>query len=313
MIIEKRVTGFFNKDQKIKDPEILEYCKKLVIPPAYKDVRIYYSKTRKYKILFTGVDSKGRTQYIYQKWWSDKARSDKHFNILEYGSKILEIEKHTRNVLDRKENKTDDQIHEYLCCLILKIMMLSNFRIGNEKYKKLYSSYGITTIECRHIRIGKTMKIEFIGKKGVVNTSIIDNPEIIKHVSRLMKGKKPTENLFEIKQNGKVMTVDNLDINRFLLKFGNITSKMIRIWNANIILLEKMAVESSKMTISERKKHINEAIKEISATIHNTPAICKKEYLNNDLIELFINHPVKTKKITSDKTATDQLLKFLSY
>ena len=51
-----------------------------------------------------------------------------------------------------------------------------------------------------------------------------------------------------------------------------------------------------KLPISKRKKNVVEAMKVISCQVNNTPAICKKEYLHIDLVELYINHPKKFKK-----------------
>lgn len=304
MKIEKKGNVYYHKGVKVTDAGILEYCRKLVIPPAYTDVVIYYNATRKYKLSFTGVDSKGRTQYIYQKWWSDKARNEKHCNILEYGRNIKNIEAHIKSVLNK------GQIHaEYTQCLVVRIMMLGNFRIGNDKYKTLYDSHGIGTIECKHVQFDrkkKTVKIEFVGKKGVSNAATIDDPIIFSHLERLVKGKKPGSRVFETD------TQIHASVNKFLLQFGDITSKMIRIWNANILLIDKIRTSDVGSSQTDRKKFINSAIKEIAETIHNTPTICKKEYINGDLIELFIEHPIKSKKIFTGTSSDAILLKYLS-
>ena len=61
------------KNNEVKDPEVLEYIKKLVIPPNYKEVKIFYEKKGQPKILYQGFDSKRRLQRIYSESWNKVA------------------------------------------------------------------------------------------------------------------------------------------------------------------------------------------------------------------------------------------------
>jgi DNA topoisomerase IB len=46
-------------------------------------------------------------------------------------------------------------------------------------------------------------------------------------------------------------------------------------------------------TITARKKISNDIIKQVSKELHHTSSICKKSYLNKDLIDTYINSPNK--------------------
>jgi DNA topoisomerase IB len=46
-----------------------------------------------------------------------------------------------------------------------------------------------------------------------------------------------------------------------------------------------------------RKKNINAVLDSISSSIHNTRAVCKKEYMHPSLIEMYIEHPRRYKKL----------------
>ena len=53
---------------------------------------------------------------------------------------------------------------------VLYIIDKCHLRVGNKKYKDENESYGITTLERRHIKIGKDIvSFKFKGKKGVIN------------------------------------------------------------------------------------------------------------------------------------------------
>ena len=65
--------------------------------------------------------------------------------------------------------------------LILKLIMDCNFRVGNEKYCKENNSFGVTTLQKKHIKIkDNKVTIDFNGKKNVRNTCTIRNKKLVK-------------------------------------------------------------------------------------------------------------------------------------
>ena len=278
----------------VTDGKVLTYITKLVIPPAYDDVKIFYEASP--KILFEGFDAKGRKQQIYSKSHKKKAMKKKFLNLLDFG-KVLpqihgDINKHIKNSKFTK-NK--------IIALIIKIVMICGFRIGNLKYQKLYNSFGISNIFKSHIKMeGKQMVIKFIGKKGVLNECVISNGVLIKEVNKLISNKKAKDYVFTYKNDkGETNVIKAIEINKWLKSYHeNITSKAFRTWDTNILFIEYMrnAEDPVKLTIQKRKKKVVSALKVISCQINNTPTICKKEYLHGDLFELYINHPKKYKR-----------------
>jgi DNA topoisomerase-1 len=285
-------------NKKVTDKKILEYIKSLVIPPAYNNVNIFYEKTP--KILFQGTDDKGRLQQIYSLNHKKKAMKKKFCNLLEFGKVLpkikLDIEKHVNNTTFTK-NK--------IISIILKIVMICGFRLGNMKYQKIYNSFGISNILKSHIvNKNNMMFIKFIGKKGVVNECCITNKNIILALNKRIAGKTSKDYVFTyIDEFSDVeKTITALDINKFLKTYGdNITSKMFRTYDTNVLFIEYMKNRSNvddptTITLIKRKKIVIEAMKIISNQINNTPAIAKKEYLHIDLLTLYLDNPKKFKK-----------------
>ena len=62
---KKRFIYLDQKNKQINDIETLSRIKKIVIPPAYTDIRIANSENNYLQAV--GTDEKGRTQYIYKK------------------------------------------------------------------------------------------------------------------------------------------------------------------------------------------------------------------------------------------------------
>jgi DNA topoisomerase-1 len=283
---------FFDDGTSVKDKKILNYIKSLVIPPAYDDVIIFYEKDP--KILFTGVDSKKRLQRIYSAKWRISQDKHKFCDLLIFSSVVDRLIRDTENI-DPASNSMSN-----ILLTIIRLIMACHFRIGNKKYKELYDSYGAINIQKRHVKQssdGKKMKIEFTGKKGVINTCNLSDQSLIALISRLIDKKTSAQTVFEyISQEGSVKTVRAVDFNKYLDKYDKrLTSKMFRTWDSNMLFIQFMQGlgNPTKFTVSERKKNLVAVYKYVSDKINNTPAILKKSYTQGGLGDIYLNHPKK--------------------
>lgn len=284
-------------DKVVTNKEVLEYIKKLVIPPAYADVKIFYEKTP--KILFQGFDEKGRLQQIYSPDHKKKALKKKFCHLLEFGKVLPKIESDIAKYM-----KSTSFTKNKIISIIIKIVMICGFRIGNLKYQKLYNSFGISNIFKEHISMeGSNMIIKFIGKKGVLNECLIKNKELIGEIVKLISSKKPKDYVFTYKKDGVDDVIKAIEINKWLKEYHvNTTSKHFRTWDVNILFIEYMRNHSKehgdpiKSSVAKRKKAVVAAMKVISCQVNNTPAICKKEYLHIDLLNLYLENPKSFKK-----------------
>lgn len=271
----------------IKDRSIDEYVKGLVIPPAYKNVRIFHEANP--KIVFEGTDSKGRLQQIYSKKWRSAADKKKFQKLIEFGKKLPAIFRHIEQNIKGKKLTRDKCIS-----IILKIISVCYFRVGNQKYESLYSSYGISTIKKHHIYLHPdSLDIRFIGKKGVLNECFISSPDLVATIKELIKSKKPNDYVFTY---ANAELVRATEINDYLKKYDEeFTSKMFRTFDTNTLLIDFLRNRGAAFSSSPaiRKKNIVAAMKEISKCVNNTPAICKKSYSNADLMDMYLSNPIK--------------------
>ena len=262
------------KNVKIDNNIILDKIKKIYIPPAYKDVKIYIDQD----VLATGVDKAGRTQYIYSENRKIERERKKFCQLISLGDNVVKLQKKiNKDIMEANFSKNK------IIALILKIMNLCNFRSGNKKYEEMYGSYGLTTLHKKHIILKKDfIEINFIGKKGVNNNCLIKDKQIqsiIRNVYKLSNKRNPY--IFSIMDNkNEVIDVSINDLNRYLDEF-NITSKDLRTWNANIIFLKNL--RNSKEVII--KKVIKDAIAKTAISLHHTPTVCKNSYLYKDIIK----------------------------
>lgn len=312
----KKIYEYYDKTGKrVADKIILEYIDKLVVPPAYENAEIYYEKSP--KILFQGYDKAGRLQQIYSPQWRAKADKEKFKALIDFGYQlpkmIKEMEKHIKGNTLTKEK---------IISLILSVTSLCGFRHGSTKYKELYNSVGLITLDPSHIKF-KTVKnvkeahFMFIGKKGVKNECVIADNALVNELEKLTNGKDKKEYIFQYldKETKSLKHITAIDINNWLKSYNpEFTSKFFRTFNVNTAFIEIMQdTNPSSLTEAQRKKQLVETLKCVSDQINNTPSICRKSYLNPHLLDLYIKHPKKynTLLIKGEQRPYIKFIKFL--
>lgn len=299
----------------IVDKSLLEYIQSLVIPPNYRDVRIFYEKTRIPKILYQGYDSKNRLQRIYSREWTKKSARVKLCQLLNFAEQISNISRAVKEQMKVKEHTRDKMI-----VLIIRLVMVCYFRIGNKKYQELYGSFGAMNIKKQHVKLKKNTDgreyfyIEFSGKKGVLNTCHVYDVELIRELKSILKYREDDDFVFLWNKDGVNVPVRAIDINFWLKTFDKvITSKDFRTYDANIFLIIFLRKQKppSKLKPLQRKKIVVNAMKEISKKIHNTPAVLKKNYTDSGIIQMYMDDVYKFEKYFLSENSPKQA--FVSY
>jgi DNA topoisomerase-1 len=311
--------GFVFKDSKdkiVKDGEILDYIKKLVIPPNYRDVKIFYQKTGQPKILFQGYDSKNRLQRIYSETWTKKAARKKFCELLNFAEQIQKIATDVKKHMCGERHTKSKMI-----AMIIRLVMICYFRIGNKKYQELYGSFGAMNIKKSHVKFKKDangtniMHISFIGKKGVFNSCDVTDTQLISEMKKLLKFRDDDDMVFQWSDHGVLSPIRAIDINHWLNTYDPvITSKDFRTYDANIFLIIflRAQLNPSNLTQTQRKKIITSGMHQISEKIHNTPAVLKKNYTVGGIVDMYIKEPNRfTRYFLKDDAPRQAFIKYL--
>lgn len=259
-------------------PKLKSYIKSLKIPPGYEDVKICLNT--KNRVLAIGTDSRERKQYIYNPEYKLESEDTKYYNLIEFGRKYKKIMKKINSDL------TSSDCIDKEIATVLKIISECNFRIGNDIYRDTNNSYGVSTLESKHIKLdGETIEIEFIGKKGVNNRCRFKHRKLSHNLRRKKKSARANRSIFNI---------SNSQINNYLKDFGDFSSKNFRTWNANIeyiYAIQKYDIDYD-LELSNHKRKIlsNKAVMDVADKLHHTSAVCKKNYIDKQLIELYIEN-----------------------
>lgn len=264
-------------DKEIKDKKKIEKAiKGVYIAPAYDNVKINLDKED--KVLAIGYDEKGRSQYVYNKKHTQAQSYKKFDKMLSFGKNFSKISDKINDDLYTVKDSKNKQI-----AIILTLIMECQFRIGNDVYSKKNKSYGTTTLQGKHIKVkgNDELVIDFNGKKNVRNICTIKNKKLVKTLRQKKRTIGKEDRIFTYRRGERYYNVQSSDVNKYLKQFGKFTAKDFRTWGANIELIRQL--------MKNQNSEIKKCIESVSIKLHNTPAICKSNYLDPELIEFYNN------------------------
>ncbi|MFY0627169.1 MAG: DNA topoisomerase IB [Reichenbachiella sp.] len=276
------------KGKIIKAKKTIERCDKLVLPPAWTDVWI--SKDKDANLQATGVDSKGRVQYRYHEKWT-QAQSAKKFNGMVGFAEILPSIRKKVNIDLTLEGMPKDKV----VALVVKLIDLYHFRVGNDEYAKKNKSYGLTTIKEGHMKLDRSSEaegeldaiFEFTGKSGKLWKRRIweDDLALLIDESGAVGGRKKTQDLFRYEDdNGLDHDIKSHHINEYLDEitsdYRKVTAKDFRTWAATWKMASRLALQLDPDTVKARKKVSADVVKTVSSDLGNTPSVCRSSYIH---------------------------------
>ncbi|MFI5161835.1 MAG: DNA topoisomerase IB [Sphingobacteriales bacterium] len=275
--------SFYDADGKlVKDKELIHRFNRLVIPPAYTNVWI--SPYENGHLQFTGTDAAGRKQYRYHPDWNKLRNQSKYHHMQLFAAYLPSI----RKQVDKDMNRANLDL-EKVVALIVRIMELTSIRVGNESYKKLYGSFGLTTLMNKHVNInGTAISFEFKGKKGVQHKIALHSRKL----ARLIKQCRdiPGRELFQyFDAEGKKHSVGSGDVNDYLkaITGEDFTAKDFRTWAGSVSALYAFKEAGEFDTVTECKKKIVSVLDEVAINLGNTRTVCKKYYVHPTVIKSY--------------------------
>ncbi len=279
---KKAGKGFKYEDyngEPVKDEELLERFKKLVIPPAYENVWIApYPNNH---LQFTGYDVKGRKQYRYHADWNSIRNQAKFYRLRNFAKSLpkvreqIEIDLKLKGLPFRK-----------VLALAVKLIELTHIRIGNESYAKLYGSFGLSTLKDRHVKIdGSKVKFAFKGKKGVYHDIELQSRRLANMIKKCRD--IPGKELFQYyDEDGKHYSIDSGDVNNYLKEITgqDFTAKDFRTWAGSVNALCAFKELERAENDSYLKKQVIGVIDHVASKLGNTRTVCKKYYVHPSVI-----------------------------
>ena len=284
---------YFDKDgREIKDETHLARIKSLVIPPAWKHVRIAPSANSDLQAL--GMDTNGRIQYLYNPKFRQKQEKKKFEKIEKFGEHLPKLRKITSEHL-----ALEGFPREKVLAVMMRLINSLYIRVGTEKSVKQYKTYGITTLQNRHLSVerGGKLVFNFVGKHHIAHRKVLVDKELAR-VMQDLKAIGGARKLFNyLDEAGKPHPIKPADINNYLKEITapEYSAKDFRTWGGT--LLAAMTLAEIGATDEEKllKKNIVKAVKKVAEHLGNTPTVCRASYI----------HPTVLKSYESGLTLTE--------
>jgi DNA topoisomerase-1 len=258
--------------------------KALVIPPAWRDVWI--SPHPNAHLQAVGTDEAGRRQYLYHPVWRQKRDAAKFDRVLEMAVKLPDVRRRLRTDLSGWEQV---DLTTALSAAV-RLVDLGCFRLGSELSAETNGSYGLTTLERRHVtRDGSTRVFCFVGKSGVEHCITLTDPLMTAVVDAMSGRRRPEARLLSAKVGSKWVPVSPGDINEHIRDLFDmeVTAKDFRTWHATVHVAMAVASAGPATSQKKRKRVVREAIVSASELLGNTPTVCRSSYVDPRVIDLY--------------------------
>jgi DNA topoisomerase I len=179
------------RGRRIADPAKLERIEGLAIPPAWTGASI--SPRPSAKVQATGIDKAGRKQYLYNLDYRAAQEEAKYDRLIRFAEKLPELRAVMAEHLDR-----DQLDRERVSAIALRLIDLGWFRVGSERYVRESRTYGITTLNERHVAVrGHRVTLSFPGKQRIRVRSTLVDEELAAAMKELLALEGPRVFTFE--------------------------------------------------------------------------------------------------------------------
>jgi DNA topoisomerase I len=284
----RRGKGFEYLDEdgtRVTEPSVLQRVRELAIPPAWEDVWICpYPMGH---LQATGVDSAGRKQYRYHDRWRERRDREKFDSMVRFAEALPKLRERVASDLVL-EGMPKDRV---LACAV-RLMDLGFFRIGSEDYAEENDTYGIATMERRHVSVsGTEITFDYEAKGGQHRIQAITDPAAAEVVRSLKRRRGGSDDLLAYKSGARWVDVRSPDINEYVKEAAGeeFSAKDFRTWSGTVLAAVALAASATAAqgTKTARKRAKTLAIKEVAHHLGNTPAVARSSYIDPRIFDRF--------------------------
>jgi DNA topoisomerase-1 len=269
-----------DKGKPLNDQAIKQRISELVIPPAWKEVWICPKPNG--HLLVTGIDEKGRKQYMYHPKWRQIRDLLKFYRMITFGEALPKIRQEIDACLHKRGLS-----QERIVAAMLWILDTTYIRVGNDIYLQDNDSVGLTTLSGHNAIVeGALVTLSFRGKSGKDHILTFENKSVADIVTacRAVKG----ERLFRYKtDDGSYHDITADDINASLhdITGTTISAKDFRTWGGTLAAFDYLVEEID--SDEKPEKIAIQAVDAAADVLGNTRAVARSSYVHPDILEIF--------------------------
>lgn len=291
---------------RIEDAAEIERLDAVGLPPAY--THAWFAADRDAHIQATGIDARGRKQYVYHPDYVAQRDACKFDACAGFGLLLPRIRMRVEKDLAGRNLSRERAIAS-----IVKLLDSGRIRVGNESYARSNRSFGATTLRQRHARLeGNHLALRFRAKSGRPCTLNVTDRGLIRFVRQVQD--LPGQHLFQYRgEDGAFHPVSSTDVNAYIHETmgAAYTAKDFRTWTASVLAFEWL-------TQSDETGKLRGMLAYVAEHLGNTPAVARKSYIHPALIDLILSGerhkfaarlPRRTRWLTACERGLIELLK----
>ncbi len=268
---------------KVDDAPTLVRIRALAVPPAWTDVWICPKSNG--HLQATGRDARGRKQYRYHARFREVRETTKYQHMLAFAESLPVIRAKVQEHLALRKLS-----REKVLATVVHLLETTLIRVGSDEYARTNKSYGLTTLENRHVEVNSSaLKFNFKGKSGKVWKLDVRDRRIAKVIRACQD--LPGQELFQyVDDDGHIQDVTSSDVNDYLREVtrADITAKDFRTWHGTVLAAMALAEFEKFDSAAGAKRNVRDAIQKVAGRLGNTPTICRKCYVHPEIISTFL-------------------------
>jgi DNA topoisomerase-1 len=280
--------GFFYEDargKRITDEASLDRIKSLVVPPAWKHVRI--APGTHCRLQAIGVDQLGRVQRIYHPAFTAKQQRAKYEKIIRFGEALPTLRKRTN-----EDIALEGLPRERVLAVVIRLINDLYFRVGSEESVKKYRTYGVTTLRNRHLEIkrGGRLIFSFVGKHHVKHRCVVVDEELSTLMRDIQSLKGARLFQFYDEELKRRRPVTPRDVNDYIKAATSpeFSAKDFRTWGGTLLCAVALADLGKADDEKRAKKNVVKAVERVAERLGNTPTVCRASYIHPLVIESYL-------------------------
>jgi DNA topoisomerase IB len=265
----------------VADAETLERVRGLRIPPAWTHVWIAASPNA--HLQATGMDSKGRRQYLYHPLWRERRDHEKYDDMLEFAAKLPRIRATTSSLLGARHGERDRTL-----ALAIRLLDIGLFRVGWDRYARDNGHVGLTTLRRENVTLrAQEVHFDFVAKSGKRRRMTVRDPQSVAALAGLKHRRGDPDELLVYRSDQRWRRIHASDVNNALRTWGEgpYSAKEFRTWSATVLAAVALAREHE--TGGRGPRAVSRAVREVSSALGNTPAVARASYIDPRVITLF--------------------------
>ncbi len=236
----------------------------------------------------TGVDARGRKQYIYHRKWRERRDQEKFDAMVRFARCLPRL----RRRIKRDLQSTDDLTQQRVLACAVRLLDRGFFRIGTEEYAAANESFGLATMHKRHVKLEppSTVNFDYMAKGSKRRLQSVVDPEVYEVVEALKRRRGGKPGLLAWSRGREWVDVRSAEINLYIKEVtgGDFSAKDFRTWNATVLAAVALAVSTGATSPTGRKRAVARAMKEVAHYLGNTPAVCRSSYVDPRVVDQYL-------------------------